>query len=349
MWFAFEILGRSSMRSILNFVVLFVGLTFGLATSGTAQPLTALRVTIPVIGMNFLPLFVAADKGMFAKQGFDVEIISTSGDGPDVDALIAGSVQFTVSTPNRLLTSYEQGKPLLAIMNMANRNAIDCVINKEVAARIGIDENTPLDQKLKSLKGLRVAGTRPGAFTYLVLVDYAKRAGLVPQQDVQILGVGGGQSMIAALENGQIDLACNTSPTTDLMVKRGKAIMFTHNSVGKDPVYDDFLFELLYVRPDYAKGNADTVRRFCRALLAAIADIRDTPAKDQLPLLRKRFSGVEDSMLVETLDNLKPIFRRDGKVTPESLAKATKFLIDSGAITNGAPWNAIATYDYLPN
>jgi ABC-type nitrate/sulfonate/bicarbonate transport system substrate-binding protein len=144
-------------------------------------------------------------------------------------------------------------------------------------------------------------------------------------------------------------LACNTSPTTDLMVKRGKAIMFTHNSVGKDPVYDDFLFELLYVRPDYAKGNADTVRRFCRALLAAIADIRDTPAKDQLPLLRKRFSGVEDSMLVETLDNLKPIFRRDGKVTPESLAKATKFLIDSGAITNGAPWNAIATYDYLPN
>jgi NitT/TauT family transport system substrate-binding protein len=229
--------------------------------------------------MNFMPLFVAADKGMFAKEGFEVEIISTSGDGPDVDALIAGSVQFTISTPNRLLTSYEQGKPLLAIMNMANRNAIDCVMNKDVAARIGITENSPLDQKLKALKGLKAAGTRPGAFTYLVLVDYAKRAGLVPQQDLQILGVGGGPSMIAALENGQIDVACNTSPTTDLMVKRGKAIMFTHNSVGKDPTYDDFLFELLYVRPDFAKANPDAVRAFCRALLSAIADIRDTPAR----------------------------------------------------------------------
>jgi hypothetical protein len=30
------------------------------------------------------------------------------------------------------------------------------------------------------------------------------------------------------------------------------------------------------VRPDYAKANPDTVRAFCRALLAAIADIRDT-------------------------------------------------------------------------
>jgi ABC-type nitrate/sulfonate/bicarbonate transport system substrate-binding protein len=238
-----------------------------------------------------------------------------------------GSVQFTVSTPNRLMTSYEQGKPLLAIMNMANRNAIDCVMNKNTAARLGVTENMPLGQKLKTLKGLKVAGTRPGAFTYLVLVDYAKRAGLVPQQDLQILGVGGGPGMIAALENGAIDVACNTSPTTDLMVKRGKAIMFTYNSLGKDPAYDDFLFELLYVRPDYAKQNPDIVRAFCRALLAAIADIRDTPAKDQLPLLRQRFTGVEDDMLVQVLDNLKPIFRRDGKVTPESLEKATKFLM----------------------
>jgi NitT/TauT family transport system substrate-binding protein len=335
------------MRSIVRLAAGFL-LILVLAAPGATQTLKPLRVTIPVIGMNFLPLFVAADKGLFAKEGFEVEIISTSGDGPDVDALIAGSVQFTVSTPNRLLTSYEQGKPLLAIMNMANRNAIDCVMNKDVAARVGVSESTPQEQKLKALKGLKVAGTRPGAFTYLVLVDYAKRAGLIPQRDLQILGVGGGPGMIAALENGQIDVACNTSPTTDLMVKRGKAIMFTHNSVGTDPAYDDFLFELLYVRPDFARANSETVRAFCRALLAAIADIRDTPTNEQLPLLRKRFAGVDDEMLTQVLDNLKPMFRRDGKVTPESLGKATKFLIDSDAIKSGAPWEAIASYDYLP-
>src|SRR5262249_55057560 len=105
------------MRLVVKLLALSLGISLALPASSKAQGLKPLRVTIPVIGMNFLPLFVAADKGMFAKEGFDVEIISTSGDGPDVDALIAGSVQFTVSTPNRLLTSYEQGKPLLAIMN----------------------------------------------------------------------------------------------------------------------------------------------------------------------------------------------------------------------------------------
>ena len=73
------------MRSIAKFLMLPVGMSLALASPGSAQSLKPLRVTIPVIGMNFLPLFVAADKGLFAKEGFEVEIISTSGDGPDVD------------------------------------------------------------------------------------------------------------------------------------------------------------------------------------------------------------------------------------------------------------------------
>jgi NitT/TauT family transport system substrate-binding protein len=329
-------------------LIFVAGLLATFHTPANAQQLQKLRVTIPVIGMNFLPLFVAADKGMFAKEGLEVEIIPTSGDGPDIDALIAGSVQFTISTPNRLLTSYEQGKPLLAIMNVANRMGIDCVINKSVAERLGINEQTPLLDKLKALKGLKAAGSRPGAFTYLVLVDYAKRAGLDPQRDVQLLGAGGTNSMMPAIENGAIDVGCNTSPGTDLMVERGKTIMFTYNSAGIDPAYNDFLFELLYVRPDYAKANPETVHAFTRSLLAAIAYIHDTPSKDQLPQLRPRFSGISDDMLVRVLDTLKPMFPRDGKVTPVSYGKAVKFMIDAGAVKEGAPWEAVATYDYLP-
>src|SRR5687768_5972592 len=123
----------------LRTLLLVSGTVVTLCNAAVAQTPTKLRVTLPVIGMNFLPLLFAADKGHFAKEGLEVEIIPTSGDGPDVDALIAGSVQFTVSTPNRLLTSHEQGKPLMALMNLANRNAIDCVINKATAERLGIN------------------------------------------------------------------------------------------------------------------------------------------------------------------------------------------------------------------
>lgn len=192
--------GEAMTRSVSKTLLLAAGICFVVSSNVAAQAPQKLRVTLPVIGMNFLPLLLAADKGHFAKEGLEVEIIPTSGDGPDVDALIAGSVQFTVSTPNRLLMSHEQGKPLLALINLANRNAIDCVINKATAERLGINEQTPLDQKLKAMKGLKTAGTRVGAFTALVLVDYAKRAGLNPQQDLQIIGIGGGPSMIPRLK-----------------------------------------------------------------------------------------------------------------------------------------------------
>ena len=107
----------------------------------------------------------------------DVEVIVTNGDGPDVDAVISGSVQFAVSTPNRLFTAFEQGKPLKAVMMLAKRMSIECAMNKQVADRLGITPQTPLDTRLKAMKGLTVAGTRPGAFTYVLLEIYGKRVG----------------------------------------------------------------------------------------------------------------------------------------------------------------------------
>jgi len=336
------------MRKAIAILAVLTGCYGALLAPASAQTPKKVRVTIPVIGMNFLPLFITADKGLFAKEGLEAEIISTSGDGPDIDALIAGSVQFTISTPNRLLTSYAQGKPLLAVMNVANRMVIDCVMNKAVAERLKIDDSTPAIEKFKALKGLKAAGTRPGAFTYLVLVDYAKRAGLEPQKDVQLVGAGGTPSMLPALENGAIDVGCNVSPGTDQMVQRGKIVMFTYNSKGADPDYNDFLFELLYTRPDFAKSEPETVRAFIRGLLAAVALIQDTPSADLLPLMRSRFSGVSDELLVQVLDTFKPIFPRDGKVTPISLEKASKFMLGTGAVDKAAPFAEVVSNEFLP-
>jgi NitT/TauT family transport system substrate-binding protein len=338
------------MRTNIGLVagVLGAALALGIGAPAHSQTLKPLRVTIPVPAMVFYPLFVAVDKGFFATHGYAFEIISTAGDGPDIDALISGSVDFTISTPNRLFTAYEQGKPLLAAMNLGNRMGIECAMNKAIADRLSITEATPLEQKLRAMKGETVAGTRPGAFTYLLLVNYAKRVGLVPQQDVQLIGLGGASSMLPALENGQVAIACTGSPMPELAVSRGKAIAVTHNLRGDDPAFDDFLFELLYVRPDWAKANADVVRGVATALREAIAWMQDTPTETQLPEMRARFTGVPDALLTEILDSLKPAFRRDGIITEAAVDKAAKFLRDTGVITAQIPWQAVATNDYLP-
>src|ERR1700728_3486463 len=96
---------------------------------GQAAELQKIKVTVPTISTIFYPLYYGQEKGIFAKENMDIEVISTNGDGPDVDAVISGSAQFAISTPNRLFTAFEQGKPLKAVGMLARRMAIDCAMN----------------------------------------------------------------------------------------------------------------------------------------------------------------------------------------------------------------------------
>jgi len=328
-------------------LVLAASCVMSVVASAQTPPLKKIKVTIPVPALSFYPLFVGVEKGYFAKNGLDVEIVSTSGDGPDVDALISGSVDFTVSTPNRLMTAYQQGKPLLGIMNLGNRMGIDCWMNKEVAAKLDISAATPLDQRVKSLKGLTVAGTRPGAFTYLLLMGYARRFGLEPQKDLQIIGVGGGSSMIPAVEHNQVSMACTGSPAPELAISRGMSVMFSENIAGKDPSYDNFLYGVLYVRPDYAKANADTVRKMTKSLKESVAFILDAPDAEQLPILKKSFGGTPDDILMAAAKTNRGMYLRDGRITDEAVNKASAFLVQTGALKTQPPPAAITTNEYL--
>ncbi len=313
-----------------------------------AQERQKIKVTVPTPSMMFYPLYYGQEKGYFPKEGMDVEVIVTNGDGPDVDAVISGSVQFAVSTPNRLFTAFEQGKPLKAAMMLAKRMAIECAMNKSVADKLGITKDTPLEQRLKSMKGLTVAGTRPGAFTYVLLETYGKRVGLVPQADFKLIGVGGANSMLPALENNQIAVGCTGSPFAELAESRGKAIRFTNNMGGDDPAFDDFLFELVYVRPDYLAANGETVRKFLRAFLATVNEILDTPTEQHMAALRARYGGAPDEVTRESFENTKRIYTRDGVITPGSVQKAGAFMIESGAIKTAATFEQVADNGYLP-
>jgi NitT/TauT family transport system substrate-binding protein len=333
---------RSSIAALVAGAVLAVPALAG------AQVLQKIQVTIPTPSVLFYPLYYAEDKGIFAKQGLSVEVVSTNGDGPDVDAVISGNVPFAVSTPNRLFTAFEQGRTLKAIAMLANRMAIECAMNKQVADKLGVTASMPIEQKLKYLKGLTVAGTRPGAFTYVLLQIYGNRAGLVPQKDFKLIGVGGVNSMLPAVENNQIAIGCTGSPFIELAESRGKTIRFTNNSQGRDPAFDDFLFEMVYARSDLLKENPGMARGFLRALFEAVNEILDSQPESHLAALKARFGGVVDEVLLQSFKDTIEVFSRDGAVTPSSVEKAGNFMIESGAVRKAATFADVADNSFLP-
>ncbi len=328
----------------VRFLALFSAL---IPFSASAAP-TKVRMTIPVHALAFYTIYVAQDKGFLAVNDLELELVATQGDGPDVDALISGTVDFTTSTPNRLLSAYAQGRPLKAVMSVVNRFANFCYINKQVADRVGFKESAPVDAKLKTLKGLTIGGTRPGAMTYLLALHYLKRAGLEPQRDAKVIGVGGGAALMAALENGQIDVACFASPGVEQAVERGKSLVFINNPRGEDAMYKEFLFELLYVRPEYAQKNPDTVRRMVRSLVDANQWILKASDAEHLAVLRPRFPGIDDTVLLAAVRNSIAALEPSGHVSAQAVASAVRFLREVQLLDRDVPFDAVADNSFLP-
>ena len=127
----------------------------------------------------------------------------------------------------------------------------------------------PLQQKLKSLKGLTVGVTNPAALTAHLAHFVIRKAGYTPQQDVQIIPVGAGPTWLAALENRKVDVALTAPPVPETAINRGFAMMFIENTKGEDPSISEFLMENLIARPETLKKDPDLVRRMVRALYKA--------------------------------------------------------------------------------
>lgn len=325
----------------LPFVALLAACIAISAAPTASKAAEKLRITIPVPAFSYYSIYAARDLGYFKDEGLDMEIIVTQGDGPDVDALIAGSVQFTATTPNRLLTTYQQGKPLLGILNMFNRVGINCFVNNDSAAAAGIRADTPLNEKLKKLKGLTIGVSRPGSFTYYLAANYLKRAGYAPQQDAKVIGVGGGPSMVGALENKKIDVGCLASPTPELAVTRGKASMLVNNTLGEDKELNEFLFAVLYVRPDYAKEHPETVGKVVHALKRAMSYIVATPFEQQHKLLTATFGDMDETALRNALVDNQAAINPSGEITESAYKGAVEFLVSSGAVTEPSPYAAV--------
>jgi hypothetical protein len=64
--------------------------------------------------------------------------------------------------------------------------------------------------------------------------------------------------------------------------------------------------------------------------------------------LKTLYGGTPDEVLLESFENTKGIYSRDGVITPASVQKAGAFMIESGAIKTPATFEQVAVNEFLP-
>lgn len=288
----------------------------GTPTFAQSAPVT---ITQAVTALAFIQNYVAQSQGFFEAAGLNAQIIDTRGGGPDVQMVLAGRADFTTNDGAQVLPALQRGQKLVCVLGLLNRSIINVTMSKQAAEKAGITESSKFEEKLASLKGLRIGVTRPGSLTWQSARANLSNAGLDPDSDAEIIGVGGASALAAALENDNIDAMYISVPIGDRVVARGNGITLIDNARGEDPNLPYFMMEGLWVTPEFLETNGDLVKMTVSALKRASEFIVNSSAEDVADAVSHVFSGIDRDVLVSACDRVAGAVSADGVVSEEEL------------------------------
>ena len=290
-------------------------------------------------------LYVAKEEGYFEKEGVDAEIVEIEAGTDSVAALVSGNAQIADVGFDDLIELAEEGEEGLVMShNILNRVTLTLVMNKQKAAELGVTRDTPLKERYAALKGLRLGITSPGAPTDKYTRYYLRQAGLNPEKDAEIIPLGGGSSLLGALESGQIDAYQLSPPTPYVAEKEGFGTVLIDGPSGDVKEFSDFLYTAFAANKEWADENPEAAQGFSRALNQAMAKIEEDPDAAAKQILDDL--GTKDVEVTErTLKSLLPALSKDGCFDEKSVKTAldtmlqTKIIESPGDPKEGIFWS----------
>jgi ABC-type nitrate/sulfonate/bicarbonate transport system substrate-binding protein len=216
----------------------------------TAEAFKKVRIAIPSIVIDFAPLWIARDKGIFRDERIDPEITYIQGNIRVVQSLVAGEVQFGIAGSAGAVSARAAGEDVIIVAVPMNRLDYTFVGRQPV--------NKPADLAGKKV-GIGAVGGSDEVATRIAL----EKLGVNPSS-VTMLTVGGSAERLAALRAGSVDAATVGGAT------------FIGGGAGLYKIIDltdlgiEFPFTAIFTTKRFAAANRDTVLGFVRAYMRGV-------------------------------------------------------------------------------
>ncbi|MEX1162368.1 MAG: ABC transporter substrate-binding protein [Nitriliruptor sp.] len=301
------------------------------ATGDAEAPAERTSITVASLPNAFLAaLYVAQDDGLFDENNLDVEIVELESGLDGVAAVVSGNAQYAdIGFDDLVALSAEGEDSLVMAHNILNRVTLTLVMRSDLADELGISRDDPLEERFAALEGLRLGITSPGAATDNYMRYYLREAGLEPDRDAEIIAIGGGSSLLAALESDQIDAYHLSPPTPYVAENEGFGTILIDGPDGDIPQFADFLYTGFAANRGWAEDNPDAAAAFSDALTRAMERVQDDPAAVAEQILP--YLGSDDLEVVEqTLTALLPALSPDGCFTAEGVTESLEIMLEAG-------------------
>jgi len=247
-----------------------------------------INVAVPAVSLLQAPLFVAIDTGAFKKYGMEVRYVVTG--ARTIQALVGGSVQFAQGVSSRTVpAAVLAGADTVLIANFSDKLLFTMHSEPEI-------------NSLQDLKGKVVGVSGIGGSTDFATRLALREAGLTPDKDVAIRGVGGVPEIVAALKAKAVHAGTLSPPSSFVAQKAGFKLLFDMSSLGVDYVSSG-----LGVKKATLASNRLEAKQFLMAMIEG-ARILTTNEEIALRVLGKHTRISDREILKNSYSYLRPYF-----------------------------------------
>ncbi|HEX9446199.1 MAG TPA: ABC transporter substrate-binding protein [Candidatus Binatia bacterium] len=248
---------------------------------GAARPAPAERIRIAYSAISGvqLPLWAAEDRGLFKRQGLDVDFLYIGGGSVVVQAMLGGEVQLARASAPGIVQASLKGADLVMIANTVNTLVYSVMTRPDIKG--------PED-----LRGKTLGVTRLGGGTDYVVSLLLKKWNFQRGKDVKVFQTGGMPQLLTAVQTGIVDAGVISPPSNLQGLKLGLKELVDVSDLGLV-----FVNSPLSTTRSYIKSHRGVVLRALRAYVEGIQQVRSDKAA-ALKILAK-YARIEDPEILQ--------------------------------------------------
>jgi ABC-type nitrate/sulfonate/bicarbonate transport system substrate-binding protein len=273
-----------------------------------------LRLGAGAAGFNWLPIFLADRRGMFAKHGLRIEIHRMGSVDKATAAVRSGELDIAITPPEGAIRDCAGGGDLRIIAGNVNRLPLSLIAN-------------PRFRRIEELRGKTLGTSSLTEGTALYTMEMLRQHGLDYPGDYQFSVVGVHPARWKALREGTIDAAVQLIPLNFVAIDAGWP------NLGEASDYiPEIIFTALIVRRSWANGARETLHTFLRILHEATGILYDPASDDTLLAITREIAQAEGDYARKALDymRIKQVFTPDLSISEAAFAKTLELMQKAG-------------------
>jgi NitT/TauT family transport system substrate-binding protein len=270
-------------------------------TLNSQQKLPPLRIVYDS-WPGFYPLVIAKEKGFFAQQGVEVEIIYTKNALDALPQFNDHKYDGITIALGSILTSSVHNPEISIILACDVSDGGDAVLAN------------PTISSIRDLKGKRI-GTRIGSFGELFITKMLDSEGMTA--DDIFFSDADGDEVIQQIKNGQIDAGNAWEPFLSQGKKNGFNVLFSSKNI------PGLIPDIIAIHRDILKERSQDIRAFVKAWFQGVNFWKKYP-EDAKKIIAKNLNLETDSI---SLEGIKLLDLEDNRqaFTPGNTTESLKY------------------------